>query len=104
MGIHAKSLDNLARQLGVQAHHRTANQEAEDQLQRQRHAELLRELKTLTEPPAATSGAPPSTAFQMDSTLGTRTRPAQKADRHKSESDLRFYSGFASRGDITGDG
>lgn len=104
MGIHAKSLDNLARQLGVKAHHRTAKQDAEDQLQRQGHAELRRELKSLTEPPAVSAGAPPSTAFQTDSTLGTRTRPAQKAERHKSESDLRLYSGFASRGDITGDG
>ena len=83
MSIHAKSLNQLAYELEARAARARAESE---------HAV-----------PIEHDEATLSKGFYMDTTLGTRTRPAQAAEVRKRESEIRLYSGFASRSDISGE-
>lgn len=53
-------------------------------------------------PPAHQRSQQPEDGFFMDSTLGLRTRPCDRAIVAKRESDFIDYGGFASQADITG--
>lgn len=122
MGIHAKSLNQLAHELETQS--RAAHEALKPHPVPVATApsDLAKELaefkkfvaglgspnpagglkKDATPEPALPVEAAVSTAFYMDSSLGTRTRPAQFSEARKREAELRLYSGFASRSDITG--
>lgn len=82
MSIHTKSLNQLAYELEARAARARAESE--------RSVPVEHDETALSE------------GFHMDTTLGTRTRPAQATEVRKREADLRLYSGFASRSQING--
>lgn len=125
MGIHAKSLNQLAHELEMRNHPtEEAPQPQPTPAPPSDLAKSLEEFKNFcadlfgeraearvekAEAHQATAVEceevpAPAPAFYMDSTLGTRTRTSQISDVHKRESALRLYSGFASRDDIAGQG
>lgn len=128
MSIHAKSLNQLVADLTMRAQAQPAQEQPRPltktaaapsdtavelaklkqfiaELGAQRHKAEKLEAEVDARPPLAAlaKAEPQESAFYMDSTLGVRTRPAQRAEVHKSESEVRLYSGFASRGGITGE-
>lgn len=128
MSIHAKSLNQLAFELEMRAQAKAAPEQPRPQTESDsaapsdtamEFAKLRKfiadlgasgngaeelEATALACPPLVeiTKAAPQEPPFYMDSTLGVRTRPAQRAQAHKSGLEVRLYSGFASRGGITG--
>lgn len=125
MSIHTKSLNQLANELEGRAAQRKEPQakavaKSDDQ---QAIQTLIDAINNFTQKIAAISASAPTNApleaempthaekfeapqarpFFMDSTLGVRTRPSQREQVRKSEQEIRLYSGFISRGQITGE-
>lgn len=119
MGIHAKSLNCLADEL----HARSMSRESKKPESAPRDGAKFDPASELTEfkkyvadlcssPDATKALMPEATApvarkavppkdFRTNSTLGVRTQLGKDAEVRKRESDIRLYSGFASRSDIT---
>lgn len=119
MSIHAKSLNQLVYELENRGRTQATpeppkavsspkSELANELAELKKFIEDFRFPSTAQAPPAGQATAPappersPEPAFYMDSTLGTRLHPEQAAEARKREAEIRFYSGFASRSDITG--
>ena len=125
MGIHAKSLNQLAAELESRHPHPSASQSATPvppcsfQNTLTQHADRLKKalenigtVGTAPAPAPGPAGASSPTSperpqpppFYMDSTLGLRLHHEEAVELRKREADVRLYSGFISRGGIGGEG
>lgn len=113
MGIHAKSLNQLVDELEGERSspcRNAARRPHVDEMQAlikglQAFAQEFTQQLEVSPPsvrqPASDAAREPS--VQMDSTLGVRARPHERAELHKAERALRLDMGFVSRGDISGE-
>jgi hypothetical protein len=113
MGIHAKSLNQLVDEL--EGERNSLCQNAAPRPHVDEMQALIKGLQALARefaqqqevsPPSVTqpaSDASREPSVLMDSTLGVRARPHERAELHKAERVLRLDMGFVSRGDISGE-
>lgn len=103
MSTHVKSIDQLAWALEAQTKRQRDQQDVEWREQRSRHQQLQAGFQELTDVnPASALNEAPRPVLAMDSTLGIRTRPAERGELQEFESALRLDMGFACRGDFAG--